>query len=67
LLRFLNLLRFERNTLINKRREGGTFLRLWSEKFPDGLDARILDNLTVGGGDLAPPPHGRFEGNQTLP
>jgi hypothetical protein len=43
-----NVLHFEYNTLINERHEGGTFLRLWPEKFPDGLDARILDNLTIG-------------------
>lgn len=61
-----NALYFAHNTLVNGRREGGAFLRLWSDKLP-GAEAWILNNLTVGNGDLYQPPHGRFEGNRSAP
>lgn len=52
------------NTLLNDS-HAGTFLRVWAEKFPGGVDTWVINNLTVGHGDLFPPAQGRFEGNQS--
>jgi len=62
-----NALYFAHNTLVNDRHSGATFLKLWTEKFPGNVEAWIINNLTVGNGDLFPPPHGRFEGNPSAP
>ena len=61
-----NALYFAHNTLINGRHEGGEFLKLWPERLA-GAEAWILNNLTVGNGDLYQPPYGRFEGNRSAP
>lgn len=42
------------------------FLKLWPERLA-GAEAWILNNLTVGNGDLYQPPYGRFEGNRSAP
>jgi hypothetical protein len=52
------------NTLVNDM-HSGTFLKLWSEKFAGGIEAWVINNLTVGDGDLFPPAQGRFEGNKS--
>jgi len=52
------------NTLLNDLYTG-TFLKVWTEKFPDGVETWVINNLTVGYGDLFPPAQGRFEGNQS--
>ncbi|MFB0936763.1 MAG: hypothetical protein QMB52_13390 [Propionivibrio sp.] len=57
-----NALYFAHNTLVNDR-YGGIFLKLWTEKLPGNFETWIINNLTVGNGDLFPPPRGRFEGN----
>ncbi len=57
-----NALYLAHNTLINDR-HAGTFLRLATEKFSGTIESWILNNLTVGNGDLFRPPSGRFEGN----
>lgn len=57
-----NALFVAHNTLVNDH-PTGDFLRIWSEKFPDGVEAWMINNLTVGYGDLNKPAHGRFEGN----
>ena len=50
------------NTLINDR-FGGTFLTSWPDKIGANAEIWIINNLTVGNGDLFAPAHGRFEGN----
>lgn len=52
------------NTLVNDL-HAGSFLKLWDEKFPGGIESWVINNLTVGYGDLYPPARGRFEGNQS--
>ncbi len=52
------------NTLVNDF-HAGSFLKLWDEKFPGGIESWVINNLTVGYGDLYPPARGRFEGNQS--
>ncbi|MBL0209147.1 MAG: hypothetical protein IPP84_14780 [Propionivibrio sp.] len=61
-----NRLVFAHNTLINDLHTG-TFLKLWDEKFPGGIESWVINNLTVGYGELYPPAHGRFEGNKSVP
>ena len=57
-----NALYLAHNTLVNDR-HAGTFLRVAAEKFSGNTEVWILNNLTVGNGDLFRPPSGRFEGN----
>jgi len=61
-----NALFLAHNTLLNDF-QGGSFLKLWAEKFPGGIEAWVINNLTVGYGDLFAPARGRFEGNQSAP
>ena len=60
----VNKLFLVHNTLVNDFHTG-TFVQLWDEKFPGGIESWIINNLTVGYGDLNQPAHGRFEGNQS--
>ena len=53
------------NTLLNDF-PGGTFLKVWTEKFPNGIETWVINNLTVGYGELYPPAQGRFEGNKSV-
>ncbi len=53
------------NTLLNDF-HAGTFLKVWNEKFPGGIETWVINNLTVGYGDLFPPAQGRFEGNKSV-
>lgn len=57
-----NALYFAHNTLVNDR-HAGIFIQLVTGKFPANTESWIINNLTVGNGDLFPPPQGRFEGN----
>ena len=57
-----NALFLAHNTLLNDLHTG-TFLKLWGEKFPGAIETWIINNLTIGNGDLFPPANGRFEGN----
>lgn len=61
-----NALYFTHNTLINDF-PVGTFLKLAVDKFPEGIETWVINNLTVGEGELPPPPQGRFEGNTPVP
>jgi hypothetical protein len=61
-----NALFLAHNTLINDL-HAGTFLKLWSEKLSGGIEAWVINNLSVGDGDLFPPAQGRFEGNKSAP
>lgn len=58
-----NALFLAHNTLLNDA-HAGSFLKVWAEKFPGGVETWVINNLTVGQGDLFPPAQGRFEGNQ---
>ncbi len=53
------------NTLINDF-YAGTFLKVWTDKFPNGIETWVINNLTVGYGNLFPPAQGRFEGNKSV-
>lgn len=59
-----NALFFAHNTLLNDF-HAGTFLKVWTEKFPGSIETWVINNLTVGFGDLNSPAQGRFEGNQS--
>lgn len=57
-----NALYMAHNTLLNDYLSGD-LLKIWSEKFPAGIEAWVINNLTVGYGELNKPGYGRFEGN----
>ena len=57
-----NALYMVHNTLLNDY-PSGDFLKIWSEKFPTGVEAWVINNLTIGYGELNKPGYGRFEGN----
>ena len=58
-----NALFLAHNTLLNDF-HAGAFLKVWTEKFPGKIETWVINNLTVGYGDLFRPAQGRFEGNQ---
>lgn len=60
-----NALYVAHNTLLNDY-HGGIYLKVWNEKFPSAIDTWVVNNLTVGNGDLFPPANGRFEGNHAV-
>lgn len=57
-----NALYFAHNTLINDR-HSGVFLAIATDKLGGDVESWVVNNLTVGDGDLFPPAYGRFEGN----
>jgi len=59
-----NALFLAHNTLLNDF-DTGAFLKVWNEKFPGNIETWVINNLTVGYGDLFRPEQGRFEGNQS--
>lgn len=52
------------NTLINDA-YAGTFVAVWTEKMATPIEVWLLNNLTVGAGDLSKPAQGRFDGNRS--
>ena len=58
-----NALFLAHNTLLNDF-YAGAFLKVWNEKFPGNIETWVINNLTIGYGDLFRPEQGRFEGNQ---
>ena len=58
-----NALFLAHNTLLNDAR-AGSYLKVWHEKFPGGVETWLINNLSIGYGDVQPPPLGRFEGNK---
>jgi hypothetical protein len=60
-----NALFLAHNTLLNDL-HAGTFLKVWDEKFPAAIETWVINNLTVGYGDLFKPAQGRFEGNKSI-
>ena len=57
-----NALYMAHNTLLNDHNSADIF-RIWSERFPGGVESWLINNLAVGYGDLNKPAYGRFEGN----
>jgi len=58
-----NGLYLSHNTLVNDKHDG-SFLSVWLEKFPAGIDVWAINNLTVGNGNFFQSAQGRFEGNR---
>ncbi len=48
-----------RNTFINRRLRGGSFVRVWADRLPAGVTVRAEHNRWLGAGDLALGPAGR--------
>ena len=57
-----NALYMAHNTLLNDHNSADIF-KIWSERFPGGVESWLINNLAVGYGDLNKPAYGRFEGN----
>ncbi len=60
-----NALYLSHNTLVNDY-FAGSFLTVHTDKLPAGVEVWMINNLLVGNGIFAPPPQGRFEGNQRV-
>ena len=58
-----NALYLAHNTLVNDH-FAGDFLRVWTEKFPAGVEIWQINNLLVGDGNFFRPAQGRVEANQ---
>jgi hypothetical protein len=56
-------LRMVNNTLVNASAVPATFVRVWDERLPAGVDVTLLNTLTVGPGSLTRAGEGRFDGN----
>lgn len=56
-------LRMVNNTLVSASASPATFVRVWGEKLPAGVDVVLVNNLTVGPGRLATPFDARIAGN----
>ena len=57
-----NALFMAHNTLLNDLPQG-ILLREWSERFAGGVETWLINNLSVGYGELTAPAQGRFAGN----
>lgn len=55
-------LRMVNNTMVNAAATAATFVRVWGERLPAGVEVTLVNNLTVGPGGLTSA-DGRFEGN----
>jgi len=62
-----NRLTVEGNTFVNRRNEGGTFVRVWAERLPAGTPVLSRGNRLLGPGDLELGPNSRSEGDQRGP
>ena len=60
-----NALYMAHNTLINDA-YAGTFVSVRTDKMGSDVEVWLLNNLTVGAGDLHKPAQGRFDGNRTV-
>lgn len=60
-----NALYMVHNTLINDFYTG-SFVHVWSDKLNGQVEVWLLNNLTVGNGDLNQPAQGRFDGNRSV-
>ncbi|MCG2578161.1 hypothetical protein LZ012_14290 [Dechloromonas sp. XY25] len=60
-----NALYMAHNTLINDA-YAGTFVSVWTEKLGVPAEVWLLNNLTVGAGDMPRPAQGRFDGNRSV-
>lgn len=57
-----NILYLSNNTLLSDQ-IGAWFLRTWPEKFPNGIEVKAINNLTVGLGVFTQGVKGEFEAN----
>jgi hypothetical protein len=55
------------NTFVNRRTEGGSFIRVWADRLPPGTPVLSRGNRLLGPGDLELGPNGRSEGDQRGP
>ena len=60
-----NALYLAHNTLINDAATGN-FLKVWNEKFPDGIETWAINNLMSGYGEFFVAGQGRAEGNLSV-
>ena len=60
-----NALYMAHNTLLNDA-HAGNFVAVWSEKMAVPVEVWLINNLTVGNGDLFQPAQGRFDGNRSV-
>lgn len=60
-----NALYMAHNTLINDA-YAGTFVNVRTDRMGSDVEVWLLNNLTVGAGDLHKPPQGRFDGNRSV-
>lgn len=60
-----NVLFMAHNTLLNDA-PGGSFVNVRGDKMGPDVEVWLLNNLTVGNGDLFKPAQGRFTGNQHI-
>lgn len=60
-----NALYMAHNTLINDA-YSGTFVNVWYDKMASNIEVWLLNNLTVGAGNLHTPAQGRFDGNRSV-
>ncbi|MDH4393318.1 MAG: hypothetical protein QE285_18075 [Aquabacterium sp.] len=52
------------NTFINRRTQGGTFVRVWADRLPPGTAVRSAHNQLLGPGDMALGPAGQSVGDR---
>lgn len=60
-----NALYMAHNTLINDA-YAGTFVSVRTDKLGSDVEVWLLNNLTVGAGDMPKPAQGRFDGNRSV-
>jgi len=60
-----NALYMAHNTLINDA-YAGTFVSVRNDKLAGDVEVWLLNNLTVGAGDMPKPAQGRFDGNRSI-
>jgi hypothetical protein len=58
-----NAIYLSHNTLTSARATGAWFLRIWTERFPNGVNVLGINNLTVGPGVFTLAARGEFRGN----
>lgn len=55
------------NTFINRRAQGGVFVRVWHDRLPPGTPVHTAGNLLLGTGDLALGPSAQSAGDRRGP
>lgn len=52
------------NTFINRRTQGGTFVRVWADRLPPGTAVHSTHNQLLGPGTMVPGPTSQSEGDR---